>query len=367
MKTPTVVEKLSSLRWVEVDGRPVRSWVEQSRFGPFLLRHWKIILKSAAVTTLIALLYLLASAPVYTAQTQILIDPGLPNVLRDQTIEPPMAMDSQQVETEIAVLRSEEVALAVIDRLKLQDSTQFKATSLSDYLPSWLTSDDTRLGVEREKARALVANFQKNMTVRRIGVSYAIDVYYTSTNAEQAALIANAIAEEYIRFQTETRSNAAKLGSQWLESRLADLRAEMNQASRKMQEHRARRDYSIGGSARLVPPAAQAATPSDSTTPAQPAPEAVTEEDLESTANTYRRIYENYLQSYMGTLQRQSFPISNARVITKAARPLNPTRPAGLILSMAFLFGAALGAAIGHVGDRLKVRVPAARAGETTR
>ena len=136
-ETPAVVEKLSSLRWMEVDGRPVRSWIEQSRFGPFLLRHWKIILKSAAATTLIALLYLLTSAPVYTAQTQILIDPGLPNVLRDQTIEPPMAMDSQQVETEIAVLRSEEVALAVIDRLKLRDNPEFKSTAIYQYFPSY--------------------------------------------------------------------------------------------------------------------------------------------------------------------------------------------------------------------------------------
>jgi uncharacterized protein involved in exopolysaccharide biosynthesis len=331
-------------------GRYALSLLEQSRFGPFIIRHWRTLGTCAVASTAIALLYLLAAAPTYTAQTQILIDPGLPNVLRDQTIEPPMAMDSQQVETEIAVLKSEEVALAVIDRLKLADNAAFKPRFLSDYLPDWAVSKEAQSHLEHEKSRVLLANFQKNMSVRRIGVSYAIDVYYTSADPEQAALIANTIAEEYIRFQTEARANAAKIGSEWLEARLSDLRTQMNQSARKMQEHRARRNYSLGSSQRQSsqqePADAAASGP-------KPVPEAVTEEDLESTANTYRRIYENYLQSYTATLQRQSFPISNARVITRAAAPLNSSRSTGLLLSLALALGLATGAGIGHVRDRV--------------
>ena len=332
-----------------VCGQDALALVARSKFGPFLIKHWGTLGKSAATTMTLALLYILAANPTYTAQTQILIDPGLPNVLRDQSIEPPLAMDSQQVETEIAVLKSEEVALAVIRRLKLDENPAFKPRFLSDRLPAWAVSKEAQMEVERERSRVLLANFQRNMSVRRIGVSYAIDVFYTSADPHQAALIANTIAEEYIHFQTETRANAAKIGSEWLESRLADLRAEMNQSARKMQEHRARRNYSLGSSQR---PSSQQ-DPGDAVGQgSKPAAEVVTEEDLESTANTYRRIYENYLQSYTATLQRQSFPISNARVITKAAAPLNSSRPTGLILFLALAFGLLVGAGIGHVQDR---------------
>ena len=324
-------------------------FLARSKFGPLLITHWRTLAKSASVALTIAVLYLLAANPTYTAQTQILIDPGLPNVLRDQTTEPPMAMDSQQVETEIAVLKSEEVALAVIRRLKLDENPALKPRFISDRLPDWAVSDEAQAEAERERPRLLLASFQRNMSVRRIGVSYAIDVFYTSTDPQQAALIANTIAEEYIRFQTETRANAAKIGSEWLEARLADRAYRDESSARKMQEHRARRNYSLSSSQR---PTSQQDSADTSGSGAKPAPETVTEEDLESTANTYRRIYENFLQSYTATLQRQSFPISNARVITKAAAPLNSSRPTGLILSLALAVGLMIGAVIGHVRDR---------------
>ena len=41
--------------------------------------------------------------------------------------------------------------------------------------------------------------------------------------------------------------------------------------------------------------------------------------DLESTAKVYHTIYDNFLQRYMEAIQQQSFPITEARVISPAA------------------------------------------------
>jgi succinoglycan biosynthesis transport protein ExoP len=88
----------------------------------------------------------------------------------------------------------------------------------------------------------------------------------------------------------------------------------------------------------------------------------ITVAQLTTTAQTYQRIYESFLQAYTESVQRQSFPVSDARVITQASTPIARSRPrAGLTLSFALLFGALLGVAIAIVRQGLdrSVRTPA--------
>ena len=47
----------------------------------------------------------------------------------------------------------------------------------------------------------------------------------------------------------------------------------------------------------------------------------VTLRELQSTAQTYKSLYDNFLQRYMETVQQQSFPITEARLISSASRP----------------------------------------------
>ena len=52
--------------------------------------------------------------------------------------------------------------------------------------------------------------------------------------------------------------------------------------------------------------------------------------ELESNAQTYRALYDNFLQRYMESVQQQSFPITEARVITAATPPLSKSKPKGV-------------------------------------
>jgi len=67
--------------------------------------------------------------------------------------------------------------------------------------------------------------------------------------------------------------------------------------------------------------------------------------ELESTSQTYRALADNFLQRYMESVQQQSFPITEARLITQASPPLKKSQPktlfvlalslaAGLVLSL---------------------------------
>jgi polysaccharide biosynthesis transport protein len=54
--------------------------------------------------------------------------------------------------------------------------------------------------------------------------------------------------------------------------------------------------------------------------------------ELESNASTTKTMYENFLQRYMEAIQEQSFPISEARLITPAAPPSTRSSPRPLIV-----------------------------------
>ena len=49
--------------------------------------------------------------------------------------------------------------------------------------------------------------------------------------------------------------------------------------------------------------------------------------ELESNAQSYQALYDNFLQRYMESVQQQSFPITEARVISAASRPLTKSHP----------------------------------------
>jgi polysaccharide biosynthesis transport protein len=49
--------------------------------------------------------------------------------------------------------------------------------------------------------------------------------------------------------------------------------------------------------------------------------------ELESNAATYRTLYNNFLQRYMEAAQQESFPISEARIITAATKPFSKSDP----------------------------------------
>ena len=79
---------------------------------------------------------------------------------------------------------------------------------------------------------------------------------------------------------------------------------------------------------------------------------AVVLRELEREAETYRSLYQSFLQRYQEAVQQQSFPITEARVITNALVPLGPSHPKStIILALSLLLGGALGVALGAMRE----------------
>ncbi len=74
--------------------------------------------------------------------------------------------------------------------------------------------------------------------------------------------------------------------------------------------------------------------------------------ELESNAQSYRTLYDDFLLRYTESVQQQSFPMTQARVVTPAARPLTKSQPKTLLVLLISASGGMIfGLMIGHLRD----------------
>lgn len=296
--------------------------------------------------------------PRFTAQAQILIDSKGVKTIEDNSGPSDAAIDPARVEGQVAILQSETITEAVIDKLDLKNDPEFQVPdpSLTERLSGWvkgLLHDTPAPPADTEfdefvKSRVAIAIFQGNLSVRRVGTSYAIGITFTSVDPAKAARIANAVADAYIEDQIRTASDAARRTSIWLEKRIDEAREHLNEAARAVQLFRAGqtiRGPRAGRIGQTDPSTGVSATdgalPGQGSAALDPATaSSVSLAELESRSQHYQKLYETYLEAFTNSLNRQSLPVSNSRIITRATRPLLKSSPrTKLILA----FGGAIG------------------------
>ena len=142
------------------------------------------------------------------------------------------------------LLRSDEVALRVIKKLNLSEDPRFLGSHRQGVLQSLLRviapgyfTDSPALS-ENERQSLALTEFDKNLTVARIGVTYAIEIDFEARYPELAAEIANATADVYIELQRTTEYDAARRASDWLEERIPEVRAKSEDAQKAVVEYK---------------------------------------------------------------------------------------------------------------------------------
>ena len=150
----------------------------------------------------------------FTAASSILLDTRMNQFLQKQDIIADLTVDSSFVDSQAEVLGSDSIALAVVQKLGLAQDEEFvgppkgaigvlmwkagKAfASLKGALG--LSSDDSKASADDDTPeRIAVETFAKRLTIKRVGMTYVIDIVFASENPEKSARIANAIANAYI-------------------------------------------------------------------------------------------------------------------------------------------------------------------------
>jgi polysaccharide biosynthesis transport protein len=189
--------------------------------------------------------YVLKAPPKYTATATLLADTLKMELVQQPTVYNEASIQSiGAIESQVELLRSDEVALRVIKKLNLSEDPRFIGNHGQSVLQSLLYSiapgyfPKSPALSEDERQSLALAQFNKNLTVSRIGISYAIEIDFESRYPDLAAEMANAIADVYIELQRTTEYDAARRASDWLEGRIPELRAKSEDVQRAVVEYK---------------------------------------------------------------------------------------------------------------------------------
>jgi succinoglycan biosynthesis transport protein ExoP len=167
--------------------------------------------------------------------------------------------------------------------------------------------------------------------------------------------IINNLRQQYLELARRESEWSARFGRDHLavvniRTRMRDIRTSILDEVRRLVET-SRSDFEVAKQRQqeIEKQLTQAVSLSRTTNSAE-----LTMRELEGNAKGYRSLYETFLQRYMGSVQQESFPSSEARLIYPAAPPQSKSKPkSALILALGIFGGVALGIGLGLLRDSM--------------
>jgi polysaccharide biosynthesis transport protein len=234
-----------------------------------LRRRKSVIFGTVAAVLLVTLLVLIQLTPRYTSSAELMLNTRQQNVVDIETVVSGLDVDPGSfqtgVQSEINIINSRSLARRVVEKLGLMQDPEFNSSlrqpSALDYInPLYWAESAARwamtalgLGAEEEPANqdpptaeeeenaamsAVISSFLGHLNVSNDRRSYSIFVNFTSEDPEKAAVIANAVADQYLVDQLEAKFEATRRATSWLNERLADLREKVKESETALQEYR---------------------------------------------------------------------------------------------------------------------------------
>ena len=200
----------------------------------FVKSNWRIIAAWTIVAVALAWGYAFTATPLYTATVELALDSRKVQVVKEQVVGE-NSLNSSQVESEVTILRSESIALAVVKELKLTNDPEFVDDKPGFF--SWLFGGSGELSDEL-RTRIAVSALRGGLVVRRIGLTNVLEISFRSPDRVKAARITNAAAQAYLREQLNVKYEAARHASAWLQERIAELRNQSTDAARAVEAYK---------------------------------------------------------------------------------------------------------------------------------
>ncbi|HZD52979.1 MAG TPA: Wzz/FepE/Etk N-terminal domain-containing protein [Woeseiaceae bacterium] len=342
-----------------------------------LFRRRATIFTVTGLVTLLAVAYAAWKGPVYTATASVLIEPATDN--QRSTI--PSIIDTQR-----DIISSPTLIEATMTDLNLYDVDEYKAESssftnrISDWmhtpaswfaddtatasadarvepdsstnrisgwmhtLASWFADDTATVSADAKAQEALdrdqsEAIFARNLRVTHSGESLILDINFKARDPDRAANVANHLADLYLQHRLSRKQEAAQQIEEWLSARVANMRAQVLDAERKLADYRAQHQFQLD----------QVAARSTS---------AVMYQELEREAEAKRATYSTMLSRYYDSWNSVGALSANARLISRATTPTKPSSMSGIVVAAVSLIASCLfGCALALLQDRMNQRL----------
>lgn len=203
-------------------GRERRSLLPDPKYLVMVFRRrlWLFLAVAVLVVSAVAAATMMAT-PIYTATASVLIEPSKSEVIDLGSVVQGLPADTNVVDTEAQIINSPTVALAVVRQLHLDRDGEF--VSPEGPPPSVTTTAQDAAVTPAE--RTAISSVLRQVTVRRAGLTYVIDISARSREASKAASIANSFAAQFIAVQTARKASVSQNAADFVGKRATELRA----------------------------------------------------------------------------------------------------------------------------------------------
>ncbi len=249
------IRNIAAAKVAEHYGAEVRDQVTFHDIWAFVKRNLIWLLVSAVLGIGAGVAYLLNTPPTYTAVARLVMDPSQAKIASQDAASGTIIIEAAEIASQVEIVKSEAVARNVIAEFDLLNDPEIQnVSSWRGTLMSWVRGQTGSGDVAPpltgdQRMRRTMAGFLARVSARRVGQSYVLEIGYSSTDPDRAALIANTIALTYIRNGMSERSEAAKRGSAWLEERLIDIAKQARQSQMAVERYRAEKGITPVGEA----------------------------------------------------------------------------------------------------------------------
>lgn len=202
-----------------------------------LRRHWRLIAALIVVSLAVSLVRYGLTPKAYRASTMIQIERGGLTALTSGNN--PWLENYWNLEyypTQYRLLQSRGLAERVVKNLRLAEDPSFNPGAASAKRAGLTAEDD------RAMLGALAGGVMGGLEVNPIKNTQLVELAYTSTSPELAARIANGVADAYIDWGIETRSETAGKASSFLGSQIETIKQEIADKEAQLQAYGKRTD-----------------------------------------------------------------------------------------------------------------------------
>ena len=254
------------------DTGPVRRADAEDNAGPGLVEYWRVllhykwsILGIVIIAAIVGLMSAISAQPVYRAEARLLVQFNpVANIRGVQMVEPTLTQAWILQQTLSDILRSRAIAEKVVRRLGLHESdpvvpkdepaiappaehplkAQLKQIRDSVKLPQWRQwmpaewrSPPPPPRLPEHWLNSQIERIRTGLVIGGGRESSVFSVGFMSSDPQQAADIANAVAEAYIEFTIDDKEETSFRQVRWLQQRVEELRADMDERARAVTEY----------------------------------------------------------------------------------------------------------------------------------
>ena len=208
---------------------------DNSEISSYLRTYWHILLKRkwtiltiTLVIATLATIFAFKTKPIYQAISRVSVQGETPQFQTVQNLDEPQDPDDTYLETQVTVLKSDDLAWKTIEQLHLDQSPEFKVSA---------SQAASNQGDPEAEEASLIQKFNRALNVHLLDGTRVIEVAFESPDASLAARVVNALVNNYIEYNFRTKYDATEQASAWMEQRLDDLKAKVEKSQEALVQY----------------------------------------------------------------------------------------------------------------------------------